>query len=92
MNVWGAFGFVRGKMNAKRKMAKDYLRNADLHEYHRIIRLAKLTGRQQRIAHYIFRKGLMRFQIAQRIDHCEEVVRNDIAVIYDRVGSLLQYK
>lgn len=43
-------------MYAKRKKAKDFLKSSTLHEYHRIIREAKLTRRQgncdvRRMAH-----------------------------------------
>lgn len=76
-------------MYAKRKKAKDFLKSSTLHEYHRIIREAKLTRRQGRIAHYLFRKGMYRYQIAAEIGNCEEVVRNETAIIYDRVTSVL---
>lgn len=76
-------------MYAKRKQAKDFLRNSTLYEYHRVIRLAKLTRRQTKVAHYIFRKGMYRYQIAAKIGNCEEVVRNETAIIYDRVINVL---
>lgn len=76
-------------MYAKRKKAKDFLKSSTLHEYHRIIREAKLTRRQGKIAHYLFRKGMYRYQIAAEIGNCEEVVRNETAIIYDRVMSVL---
>lgn len=76
-------------MYAKRKKAKDFLKSSTLHEYHQIIREAKLTRRQGRIAHYLFRKGMYRYQIAAEIGNCEEVVRNETAIIYDRVMSVL---
>lgn len=85
----GHFAMRGGRMNAKRKQAKTLLKNADLQQYHSIIKRAKLTARQQKVAHYLFRKGLMRYQIAQKIEYCEEVVRNDIAVVYDRVVALM---
>lgn len=80
-------------MDANRKKAKDFLRKSTLHDYHRTIKQAKLTKRQGRIAHYLFRKGMYRYQIAAEIGNCEEVVRNETAVIYDRVINVLnKYK
>lgn len=76
-------------MDAKRKKAKDFLKQSTLHEFHRVTKQAKLTRRQGRIAYYLFRKGMYRYQIAAELGNCEEVVRNETAIIYDRVINVL---
>lgn len=77
-------------MYTERKEAKHYLKNSTLDEYYRVVRRAKLTRRQVKIAHYLFRRGMYRYQIAAKIGNCEEVVRNETAIIYDRINCILQ--
>lgn len=72
-------------MDAKRKNSRDRLTASTLTEYHTIIKEANLTPRQFKIAFLKFRKGKRNFEIAIDINFSPEVVRNEIAIIYDKI-------
>lgn len=75
-------------MNTKRRTSRQRLEQSTLTIYHTIIKEAKLTPRQFKIAFLKFRKGKKNFEIASEINFSPEVVRNEIANIYDKVDAI----
>jgi DNA-binding NarL/FixJ family response regulator len=76
-------------MDAKRKQARQWLLDSPLSLYHKIIKEAKLTPRQQRIAFLRFRRDLRSYQIAQQLNICPETIRDEMANIYDKIKLLI---
>lgn len=76
-------------MDAKRKEARQWLINSPLSLYHKVIKEAKLTPRQQKVAFYRFRRDFKNYQIAQQINVSSEVIRDEMVKIYDKVRLLM---
>ena len=77
-------------MKPRRKVAKDFLREATLTDFWDAVREAKITKADQRVLDARFVEGKTIVEISMEYGYSIEKVNKIISTAYDRIYKLLQ--
>ena len=77
-------------MKRTRKLAKKWLKCALRVEFDEALRQAKLTPRQLKITTMKYIEGLLNYQIAAALSVSPETIRDEMALVYDRVAKVIK--